>query len=144
MKTIKEVALDLEVTPATVYNHLKKLDKEMKGNIFKKKGITYLDDEGMRQLKISMGLLEVPSIQEYHSLDQVVENINKSVTEQLTINITEHIDEQIKNTITNELEDILKHVGEITEQNKVLIEMLEKQQKNTFSNKLKNIFKSEE
>ena len=29
MKTVKEIALDLEVSQVTVYNHIKKLDKKL-------------------------------------------------------------------------------------------------------------------
>jgi Mn-dependent DtxR family transcriptional regulator len=48
MKRVKEIASMLEVSQVTVYNHLKKLDDELKGNIFKKKGVIYVDDEGIR------------------------------------------------------------------------------------------------
>ena len=51
MKTVKEIALDLEVSQVTVYNHIKKLDKELKGNIFKRQGVTHIDDEGIRDRK---------------------------------------------------------------------------------------------
>ena len=37
MKTVKEIAFDLEVSQVTVYNHIKKLDKELKDIYLKSK-----------------------------------------------------------------------------------------------------------
>lgn len=109
MQTVKEIALNLNVTPVTVYNHINKLDKELQGNIFKKKGVTYLDDEGIRQIKISMGLIQVPVIKKNVSM----ENIIQDMTEQITVNLKEDIT------------DLKKQVEELTEQNKVLFELKE-------------------
>lgn len=107
MKTVKEIGLDLNVSTVTVYNHINKLDKELVGNIFKKKGVTYLDDEGIRQIKISMGLIQVPVVKENISMGEIVQDI----TEQITINLKEDIT------------DLKKQVEELTEQNKVLLEL---------------------
>lgn len=110
MKTVKEVAFNLEVSQVTVYNHIKKLDKELKGNIFKKKGTTYLDDEGIRQLKISMGLITAPVIKKNISMDNIIDDISEKVTENIKIDI---------DNLKGELESLKK-------QNELLIELVKK------------------
>lgn len=96
MKMVKEISLDLGVSQVTVYNHIKKLDKELIGNIFKKQGVTYLDDEGIRQIKISMGLIQVPVIKENISMNEIIESISRQVTD--------NIKEELKREMQEELE----------------------------------------
>lgn len=119
MKTVKEIALDLEVSQVTVYNHIKKLDKELKGNIFKKQGTTYLDDEGIRQIKISMGLIQAPVVKENIGIEEVIKDISDLVTEQVSENISANI--------KNEMQDLREQVLELQKQNKLLIEMMQEQ-----------------
>lgn len=129
MKTVKEIALDLEVSQVTVYNHIKKLDKEIKGNIYKKKGITHLDDEGIRQLKISMGLLPISTVEKNISMENIIDDISNQVTEQLSDNIK------------SDYEALKNEVQEISKQNQRLIELLEEKQNKSFIDKIKEIFK---
>jgi len=109
MKTVKEIALDLEVSQVTVYNHIKKLDKELKGNIFKRQGTTYIDDEGIRQIKISMGLIQVPVVKENIGIEEVIKDISDLVTENVSANI--------------------KQIQDLKEQNNQLIKLVQEQQK---------------
>lgn len=132
MKTVKEIAFNLEVSQVTVYNHLKKLDKEMKGNIFKKKGVTYVDDEGIRQLKISMGMIQAPMIKENISMENIIDDISNLVTEKVSANIK------------NDMEELKSQVQGLQEQNKQLINLIENNQKVSLGQRIKNIFKSTE
>ncbi len=129
MKRVKEIASMLEVSQVTVYNHLKKLDDELKGNIFKKKGVIYVDDEGIRQLKISMGLLEVPTIRENISMDIIINNISNQVTD------------QVKEAIQENYNRLESDIEELKEQNKKLMELIEENQNKTILDKIKEIFK---
>ena len=115
MKTVKEIALDLEVSQVTVYNHIKKLDKELKGNIFKRQNTTLIDDEGIRQIKISMGLIQVPVIKEKVSMEEVIQDISSIVTENVSANIN------------NKMDKLEQQIQDLKEQNKLLIEMMQEQ-----------------
>ena len=115
MKTVKEIAFDLEVSQVTVYNHIKKLDKELKGNIFKKQGTTYLDDEGIRQLKISMGLIQAPVVRENISMENIINDISDLVTENVSANIN------------NKMDKLEQQIQDLKEQNKLLIEIMKEQ-----------------
>lgn len=117
MKTVKEIALDLEVSQVTVYNHIKKLDKELKGNIFKRQGTTYIDDEGIRQIKISMGLIQVPVVKENIGIEEVIKDISDLVTENVSANIKQDMDK-----MEQEIQDL-------KEQNNQLIKLVQEQQK---------------
>lgn len=109
MYDIKTVALELEVTVQTVYNHLKKTNKEIKPYIFKRQGTTYIDEEGLTILKKSMGLIKVPAIkQEDITLDAMIKDIS----------------EQVSNNIKNELLNDFKTL--IFEHQKQYEEKLEK------------------
>lgn len=125
MKTVKEIAFDLDVSQVTVYNHIKKLDKELKGNIFKKQGVTYLDDEGIKQLKISMGLIQVPVVKENVGIEEIISDISK----QVSITIKEELRTEIRKELQEELEkqkDLIidqitqKHLQQIQSENNKL------------------------
>ena len=133
MKTVKEIALELEVSQVTVYNHIKKLDKELKGNIFKKQGVTYLDDEGIRQLKISMGLLQTPIVKENISVNEIIENISRQVTNNIREELKREMQEELEKQkdiiieqitqkqleqIQSENERLMDHISEIRDQDK--------------------------
>ena len=132
MKTVKEIAFNLEVSQVTVYNHIKKLDKEIKGNIFKKKGITYIDDEGIRQLKISMGMIQAPVVKENISMENIIDDISNLVTEKVSANIK------------TDMEELKTQVQELQEQNKLLINLIENNQKVSLGQRIKELFKSTE
>lgn len=115
MKTVKEIALDLEVSQVTVYNHIKKLDKELKGNILKRQNTTLIDDEGIRLIKISMGLIQPPVVKEKISMNEIIENISDLVSE--------NVSAQVK----QDMEKLEEQIQELQKQNKILIEMMQEQ-----------------
>lgn len=158
MKTVKEIALDLDVSQVTIYNHIKKLDKELQGNIFKKKGVTYLDDEGIRQIKISIGLIQVPQIKQNIGIEDVVKDISDLVSENLSTLIMDNISEYFKTNyehaennfkIVQEQFDQLQGINEkirqqnvqLEEQNRALMELIEDKHRSTLSKRLKRLFK---
>ncbi len=123
MHDIKTIALNLEVTVQTVYNHLKKHNKELKPHIFKSKGITYLDDEGLLIVKKSLGLIEVPTIQK--------DDVN---IEDIVASISMQVSNSIKNDLLNDLSTlILQREVQMKEQyekklEEFKLEIIEKQQ----------------
>lgn len=54
MYKVKDIAEELQVSRPTVYNHLKKLKKDIKPFMYKKKGMTYLEPEGLELIKESI------------------------------------------------------------------------------------------
>ena len=123
MKSVKDVSWNLGVSTTTVYNHINKLKDEIKAHKFNIKGITYLDDEGIKQLEISMGLLKVPEVRENITMDNIIDEISNSVTENITINIKK------------DYEDLRKEVKELKNQNEKLISLIEsKDRKFSFRN----------
>ena len=79
MKTVKEVSDQLGVSQVTVYNHIKKLNKEIKGNIKKLKGVTHINQEGIKQLEISMGISHLPTVKQDISIESIIEEISLNV-----------------------------------------------------------------
>lgn len=142
MKTVKEIALDLDVSQVTIYNHIKKLDKELKGNIFKKQGVTHLDNEGIRQIKISMGLIQVPQVKEYVSTEQIVNDISKQVTDSITENITDLVTEIITDNLKIDYDLLQEQIKQLQEQNEQLINLIESNQSKTLLERLKGLFKA--
>lgn len=138
MKDIKDIALMLDVSRVTVYNHLKKLDKEIEAHTFKKKGVTYVDDEGIKLLKISMGLIEVPTIRENISIENIVDDISSMVSD----NLKDDISSLIASSLEEYNQDLKKEMGDLKEQNNKLIELLEEKESKSFLSKLKDLFKS--
>lgn len=133
MKTVKEVALDLDVSQVTIYNHIKKLDKELKGNIFKKQGVTHLDNEGIRLIKISMGLIQVPQVKEYVSTEQIVNDISKQVTDSIT--------ERITDNLKNDYDVLQEQIKQLQEQNEQLINLIQSNQSKTLLERFKGVFR---
>lgn len=125
MKPVKEIALILDVSQVTVYNHINKLKDEIKAHIYNVKGATYLDDEGIRQLKISMGLIQVPEVKQNISMNNIIDEISNSVSENIT------------NNIKKDYEDLRKEVRELKDRNEKLISLIESKEKK-FS--FKNLF----
>ena len=117
MKPVKEIALKLDVSQVTVYNHINKLRDEIKAHIYNVKGATYLDDEGIRQLKISMGLIQVPEVKQNISMNNIIDEISNTVSENIT------------NNIKKDYEDLRKEVKELKDQNEKLISLIESKEK---------------
>ena len=138
MKDIKDIASILNVSRVTVYNHLKKLDKEIEAHTFKKKGVTYVDDEGIKLLKISMGLIELPTIRENISIGNIVDDISSMVSD----NLKDDISSLIASSLEEYNQDLKKEMEALKEQNNKLIELLEEKESKSFLSKLKNLFKS--
>lgn len=138
MKDIKDIASILNVSRVTVYNHLKKLDKEIEAHTFKKKGITYVDDEGIKLLKISMGLIELPTIRENISIENIVDDISSMVSD----NLKGDISSLIASSLEEYNQDLKKEMEALKEQNNKLIELLEEKESKSFLSKLKGLFKS--
>lgn len=138
MKDIKDIALMLDVSRVTVYNHLKKLDKEIEAHTFKKKGVTYVDDEGIKLLKISMGLIELPTIRENISIGNIVDDISSMVSD----NLKGDISSLIASSLEEYNQDLKKEMEALKEQNNKLIELLEEKESKSFLSRLKGLFKS--
>ena len=138
MKDIKDIASMLNVSRVTVYNHLKKLDKEIEAHTFKKKGVTYVDDEGIKLLKISMGLIELPTIRENISIENIVDDISSMVSD----NLKDDISSLIASSLEEYNQDLKKEMEALKEQNNKLIELLEEKESKSFLSKLKDLFKS--
>ncbi len=138
MKDIKDIASMLNVSRVTVYNHLKKLDKEIEAHTFKKKGVTYVDDEGIKLLKISMGLIELPTIRENISIENIVDDISSMVSD----NLKGDISSLIASSLEEYNQDLKKEMEALKEQNNKLIELLEEKESKSFISKLKGLFKS--
>ena len=119
MKTVKEIALSLNVSQVTIYNHIKKLDKELLGNIFKRQNTTLIDDEGIRLIKISMGLIQAPVVKENISMEEVIQDISDLVTENVSANI--------KQDINNKMDKLEQEIQDLKEQNRILIELMQEQ-----------------
>jgi DNA-binding PadR family transcriptional regulator len=126
MKSIKETSIELEVTPATIYNHMKKLEKELVGYTFKKKGVTYLEEEALRLIKISMGLIQAPVVIEDTSLEQVMDKIYTNVNEGMS---------ELQGKQKEQFEELKSMILELQEQ-------LDQQNKATLSKKIKGLFKT--
>lgn len=125
MYTVKELAEKLDVSQTTIYNHLQKNEKELKGQITKRKGITYVKDEGLNILKVSLGIIQVPTIKENVSLDESIKKIY-----------------DLLQTDTNKkFDDLQEELKEIKEQNKILIDMIQEKEKKGLFDKLKDLFK---
>lgn len=138
MKNIKDIALMLDVSRVTVYNHLKKLDKEIEAHTFKKKGVTYVDDEGIKLLKISMGLIELPTIRENISIENIVDDISSMVSD----NLKGDISSLIASSLEEYNQDLKKEMGALKEQNNKLIALLEEKEGKSFLSRLKGLFKN--
>ena len=138
MYTVKEIADLLDVSQVTVYNHLKKNEKELIGHVSKKQGVTYIKDEGLKILKISMGIIQVPIVKETISLEQIIDEISLNI-----VNDTNSKYEKLEDDIKNNNDKLEKELKEIKEQNKILIDLMQQQQeKISLSQKIKGLFKS--
>lgn len=135
MYSVKEVSETLEVSRQTIYNYLNELSKELQGHIFKIKGRTLIDDEGVKQIKIKMGLIQVPVVQEETiSIDNIVESIKEGLMEEIRAE-----NDKLKEEIRDIKKELYKEIQELKEQNIKLIEtveVVEKQQKKSFIDRI--------
>lgn len=98
MNDIKTIALNLNVTKQTIYNHVKKNYKELKSHIFKMRGITYIDDEGVLILKRSMEMIDPPVTQyENFTMEEVINQISDSVRENMKTDLQELLADHERN-----------------------------------------------
>lgn len=132
MYDVKTIAFNAGVTVQTIYNHIKKNDKELIGHIFKKQGTSYLDDEGIRLIKISMGLIQVPTVQKDIGIEEVIENISIQVSDKVKDDIVNELKEDNKKQRQSyELkfyrleQELNKEIEELKNQNQVLIEIIQ-------------------
>lgn len=121
MYSVKDIALRLEVTPVTIYNHINKLGQDIEPNKSKIKGVTYLNEQGLNQIKISMGLLNPPEVQEIVTLEDTVKSISTLVSDEVLY--------QIKEALDNKFNSLELELREIKEQNKMLLDLLEEKEK---------------
>lgn len=127
MITIKDLAYDLEVTRQTVYNHIKENDKELKACIFKQKGVTVINDAGVRIIKESMGLIKVPVVQEKEiGIEEIIKEISGSIEENINKNLHENMQE-LKQDIKEDYAKLENELAEVKEQNAKLIELIQQQ-----------------
>lgn len=141
MRTVKEIAMDLNVTIQTIYNHIKKNEKELKGNIAKIQGITYLDDEGIRIIKESMGLIQPPLTKQDIGIEEIIENISKQVTDRIREEIRKEMQEELEKQEKRIIEEVTqKHLEQIQAENNKLIDYIaatrEQEKKKGFFNRL--------
>lgn len=129
MKNVKEIALELDVTIQTIYNHIKKNEKELKGCIAKIQNINYLDDQGIRIIKESMGLIQVPMKNQEIGLEEIIEDISSLVTANIALSIRQDMD------------NLYKEIEELKEQNKLLIELVKEKRKQEEKKGIFNWFK---
>lgn len=88
MNDIKTIALNLNVTKQTIYNHVKKNNKELKNHIFKMGGTTFIDDEGVLVLKRSMEMIAPPVTQyENFTMEDIINQITNSVSENIRVDL---------------------------------------------------------
>ena len=134
MYSVKEVSETLEVSRQTIYNYLNELSKELQGHIFKIKGKTLIDDEGVKQIKIAMGLIQVPVVQEETiSIDNIVKEIKNGLMEEIRAE-----NDKLKEEVKDIKKELYKEIQELKSQNIKLMETIENKQKRSFFD---NLFK---
>ena len=125
MKTVKEIAIDLDVTIQTVYNHIKKNNRELKGCISKQQGMTLIDNAGIRIIKESMGLIQPATVKEDISMESIINDISASVS----ANLKESISEQVSSNIKQDFNKLEQEIQLLKEQNNLLIELVQQKEK---------------
>ncbi len=124
MYSVKDISESLDVSRQTVYNYLKEHSSELKDHTIKQKGTTYITDEGLKLIKIAMGLIQVPMIQENDiSIGNIVEDIKEGLMEEIR---AENLKQQ---EVFKQIQESLnKEIQEVKKQNEKLIEMMEQNQ----------------
>lgn len=149
MYRIAEIANDLGVSKQTVYNHIEKLDKELEGNIYKRKGATVIDIEGVKLLQESIngedssgiGFENVERGMENGDSENVKNPYNKEVIDLLKEQI-ETLKDQLdkKDELIKEQTELIRNSQVLIQQNQDRIEEIEgevQEQKMSFWKKLK-------
>ena len=123
--SVKELSEKLEVSRQTVYNYLKECSKDLEGHIFKNKGITFVDEEGLKIIKISMGLIQVPVIQESDmDLNDIAEILKSGLLEELRSDSLEMRKEH-KQDMEDMKTELSQEIQELKTQNEMLLQSLE-------------------
>lgn len=136
MNTVKEVAAKLDVSQVTVYNHLKKLKKDIKDNIKKINGVTHINQEGINKLEISMGLSDMSTVTKTISIENVVNEISLNI-----INDTNKKYDELKEYIKSNNSQLEKELKEVKKQNQILISIIYDKKNKSLLDKFKNLFK---
>lgn len=124
---IKTIAFNLNVSRQTIYNHIDKNSKELQGNIRKVQGVTYLNEEGVKTIKKSMGLIKPPTQVKEFNVDEII----KQITDDIKINNKEDIEDlkkDIKKDAEQKYNKLESEIEELKKQNEDLIRLIEKQQ----------------
>lgn len=97
MKSVKDISLMLKVSNTTIYNHISKLGDDLEP--YKKiiDRTTYIKDEGIHLIKISMGLVQPPKVKESVSMENIIDDISNQVTNNM----------KLENQLLNEKLDLL-------------------------------------
>ena len=136
MYTVKEVADLLDVSQVTIYNHLKKNDKELRGQVTKKKGVTYIKDEGLKVLKVSLGIIQVPTVKENISLENIIDEISLNIINDIKDDFIE-----VKGRMIQDNHDLMARLEALEKQNNTLIQLLQDKPKSSLIDKFKGLFK---
>ena len=86
MLKVSEVAKKLNVSQVTIYKKLKHLKKELKTNIVKRNGATYLTEKGFNLIKQTLNPLKIKqdksgNDQEFNQLENVKKSLNEDLIE---------------------------------------------------------------
>lgn len=124
---IKTIALNLDVSRQTVYNHVEKNSQALKGNIRKVQGVTYLNQEGIYIIKESMGLIKTPVQKESIGIEEIIKEISENIQSGMQESI-EELRENLKEDIKEDYQNLQEQIELLKKQNENLILILEKQE----------------
>lgn len=128
MIDIKNLALELEVTRQTIYNHIQKNKQELKPCMLKQQGVTFITSDGIRIIKESMGLIKVPVVQEKQiGMEEVIKEISDNINTELKQELKESM-ENVKEDIKQDYNKLENELAEVKKQNEILIQMIQDQQ----------------
>lgn len=113
MYKVIEVANSLGVSKVTIYNKINHLKQEIKPHVYKKKGITYVDDTGVELIRKALGVNQgVNHLEIEVNSKEVVSNENEdksSVVKELTHKIDSLQDGYI-NSLTGQINHLKKEL----------------------------------
>lgn len=125
MYSVKELSELLEVSRQTVYNYLKDYSKELEGHIFRNKNMTCVDEEGLKIIKIEMGLIQVPIIQESDmDLNDIAEILKSGLLEELRSDSLK-LREEHKQDLKDLKIELSEEIQELKTQNEALMKSIE-------------------
>lgn len=111
---VKELAITLDVSRQTIYNHIQKNEKELLGHTKRIERTTYLSPTAVSIIKQSLGLIQVPTINENLSVQDII----AEMTEAIRSNISNDIEQLLlaQDSKNNKLEQELQAVKEQNQQ----------------------------